>query len=61
MVYPKINYFKYTWAGLAIFSNMLFYSYNYNIMTSNLRFRTIRNLMPVLNLGLFGLAYQQYR
>jgi hypothetical protein len=61
MVYPKINFLKYIYAGAAISLNLLFYSYNYNIMTANIRFRTFRFMLPFFNLALFGAAYQQYR
>ena len=61
MVYPKIDHMKYIWGGFTIGLNMLFYSYNYNLFTANIRFRTLRYMMPIFNTFLFGLSYQQYR
>lgn len=38
-----------------------FYSYNYNIFTQNVRFRTFRNFFPFVVAALFGSAYGEYK
>lgn len=38
-----------------------FYSYNYNIFTTNVRYRTFRNYFPFVIAALFGAAYGEYK
>jgi hypothetical protein len=39
----------------------LFYGYNYNVLTANIRFRTLRNFFPLINAGIFYFAYRYVR
>jgi hypothetical protein len=38
-----------------------FYSYNYNIFSTNIRYRTFRNVFPFLVAYIFADAYSSYR
>ena len=38
-----------------------FYSYNYNLFTQNVRYRTFRNFFPFVVAALFGSAYSEYK
>jgi hypothetical protein len=38
-----------------------FYSYNYNTFTTNIRYRTFRNVFPFLVAYIFADAYASYR
>jgi hypothetical protein len=42
-------------------STQFFYSYNYNVFTTNLRYRTFRNAFPFLVAFIFADAYSSYR
>ena len=39
----------------------VFYSYNYNIFSTNIRYRTFRNIFPFLVAYVFTDAYSSYR
>ena len=38
-----------------------FYTYNYNVFTVNLRYRTFRNIFPLFVAYIFADAYSSYR
>ena len=61
MIIPTMHYHKYVYFGFIIGANMFFYSYNYNILTGNIRFRMLRNFFPLIQLSLFFYAYFDYR
>jgi hypothetical protein len=42
-------------------STQFFYSYNYNTFSTNLRYRTFRNVFPFLVAYIFADAYASYR
>jgi len=42
-------------------ATQFFYSYNYNVFTTNLRYRTFRNVFPFLVAYIFADAYSSYR
>ena len=57
MNYPTMEHTKYVWQGCAFGANLFLYSYNYNVMTANIRFRLMRYLFPVISLAIFGNIY----
>jgi len=68
MPFPVIDrqrYFQYAFgigSLLVIFClKKFFYSYNYNIFTTNVRYRTFRNYFPFVIAALFGSAYGEYK
>lgn len=38
-----------------------FYAYNFNTITTNIRFRTFRNFFPLLIASIVGFGYYKYR
>jgi len=42
-------------------TTQFFYSYNYNIFSTNIRYRTFRNVFPFLVAYIFADAYSSYR
>ena len=57
MPFPVIERQRYFQYAFGIGSLLFFYSYNYNIFTTNVRFRTFRNFFPFVIAALFGSAY----
>lgn len=47
--------------GKILAYKQYFYSYNYNIFTNNVRYRTLRNYFPFVIAALFGSAYGEYK
>ena len=45
----------------TIFLTQFFYSYNYNVFTTNIRYRTFRNIFPFFVAYIFADAYSSYR
>lgn len=45
----------------VLLNGKFFYSYNYNLFTQNVRYRTFRNFFPFVVAALFGSAYSDYK
>jgi len=65
MPMPVIEHSRYAILGTMLAGNLvripttqLFYAYNYNVLTANIRFRTLRNFFPLVNAGIFYFAYR---
>ena len=56
MVYPKINHFATFTKTLGAMALLGFYSYNYTMITYNLKLKAVRYGLPfVLGLGFFNI------
>jgi len=65
MPMPVVEHSRYAVLGTMLAGNLvpsrttqLFYAHNYNRLTANLRFRTLRNVFPLINAGIFYFAYR---
>ena len=60
MPFPAIDYTNMALNGVGILANFWFYSYNYNTLTANIRFRNMRYFFPLINAFLISRAYNRY-
>lgn len=61
MSYPVIDHRRYFYYGVTLFGNLMFYSYNYNKITGNIRLRYLRYWFPIINFAVFTKVYFEYK